>query len=117
VVIVWAAATGLVEVIAGIRAKGADGARDAVITGGAGLLLAVLLLVIPAGLVHEYMTPQGETMVLTGIILGVGSFGGYAAIVAVLQGIAGLTPNAKKTVQAQARTDAGVDRLAEGGPA
>lgn len=117
VVIVWAAVTGLVELIAGIRFKNADGARDAVITGGAGLLLAVLLLVIPAGLVHEYMTPQGETMVLTGIILGVGTFGGYAAIVAVLQGIAGFTPNAKKAVQAQARTDAGGDRLAEGGHA
>lgn len=117
VVISWAAVTGLVELIHGIRSKGRDGARDAVITGSLGLLLALLLLVIPVGFVHEYMTPQGEKMALTGIILGVGMFGGYAAIVAVLQGIAGFTPNANKAVQAHAGTDAGVDRLAEGGHA
>jgi uncharacterized membrane protein HdeD (DUF308 family) len=118
VVISWAAVTGLVELIAGIRSKGVEGARDAVISGGAALLLALVLLVIPVGFVHEYMTPQGETMALTGIILGVGTFGGYAAIVAVVQGIGGLTPKAKKAVQATADTDAGVDRLADqGGPA
>jgi uncharacterized membrane protein HdeD (DUF308 family) len=117
VVICWAAVTGLVELIYGIRSRGTDGARDAITTGGLGLLLALLLLIIPVGLVHEYMTPQGEKMALTGIILGVGIFGGYAAIVAVLQGIAGFTPDAKKAVQAHAETDAGVDRLAEGGHA
>lgn len=118
VVIAWAAVTGIVELFSGIRFKGTEGARDAVLVGGAGLLLALVLLFIPVNLVHEYMTPQGETMSLTGIILGVGTFGGYAAVVAVLQGIAGLTPNAKKTVQAEARAGAGVDRLAdEGGPA
>lgn len=117
VVISWAAVTGLVELIYGIRSRGTDGARDAVTTGSLGLLLALLLLLIPVGFVHQYQGPQGETLSLTGIILGVGIFGGYAAIVAVLQGIAGLTPNAKKAVQAPVETDAGVDRLAEGGPA
>jgi len=114
-VIGWAALTGLVELVAGIRAKGGDGARDATIIGGAGLLLAVLLALVPAGFVQEYTTPQGETTALTGIILGVGLFGAYAAIVAVFLGIAGLTPAARKSVQAHAETDAGTESLADHG--
>ncbi|SJN20495.1 putative membrane protein [Microbacterium esteraromaticum] len=110
-VISWAAVTGVVELIAGIRFKGTDGARDAITLGAAGLLLAVLLLAVPAGFAQEYTVEQGGTFSLTGIILGVGLFGGYAAIVAVFLGIAGLTPAAKKNAQ----TDAGADRLADHG--
>lgn len=114
-VISWAVLTGVVELIAGIRAKGADGARDARIIGGVGLLLAVLLALVPAGFVQEYTTPQGEPTTLTGIILGVGLFGAYAAVVAVFLGIAGLTPAARKSVQAHAETDAGTESLADHG--
>lgn len=110
-VIAWAALAGLVELIAGIRQKGTEGARDAMVVGTLGLLLALTLAIVPAGYLYQYTSPQGEALELTGIIIGVGLFGGYAAIVTVFLGIAGLTPGAKKPV----KTDAGTDRLAEHG--
>lgn len=118
-VIAWAALTGLVELIVGIRSKGTEGARDAVIIGGLGLLLAVALAVVPVGYAQQYVSPKGEAMELTGIIIGVGLFGGYAAIAAVFLGIAGLTPGAKKLATTSVETDAeaadGTDHLAEQG--
>lgn len=110
-VIAWAALTGLVELLAGIRRRGDEDARDAIITGALGLLLAVIVLLVPVGFTQEYSPEPGATFTVTGIILAVGFFGGYAAIVAVFQGIAGLTPRARKTVE----TDAGNDRLADHG--
>jgi uncharacterized membrane protein HdeD (DUF308 family) len=112
-VIAWAAVTGFVELIAGIRSKGTDGARDAMVIGGLGLLLAVLLALVPAGFVQESVLAGGVTSTLTSIIIGVGLFGGYAAIVAVFLGIAGLTPGAKKTTDAETGTE--TDRLADRG--
>lgn len=109
-VITWAALTGLVELLAGIRFRGTEGARDAVTVGALGLLLALLMAVVPVGLVQQY-TVEGTEMALTGIIVGVGLFGGYAAIVAVFLGIAGFTPSAKKHIE----SDAGGDRLADHG--
>ncbi|MGF2949590.1 acyl-CoA synthetase [Microbacterium alcoholitolerans] len=109
-VIVWAALTGLVELLAGIRYRGTDGARDAMTIGAMGLLLALLLLVVPVNLTQPY-TVEGNDFVLTGIVLGVGMFGAYAAIVAVFLGIAGITPGAKKNIE----SDAGGDRLADHG--
>lgn len=93
-VITWAASTGLVELIWGIRSRGAEGARDAVTVGAMSLLLALLLLIVPVGFVQQYAV-EGHAFSLTGIIIGVGLFGGYAAIVAVFLGIAGLAPAAK----------------------
>ncbi|KNY04122.1 hypothetical protein [Microbacterium sp. GCS4] len=94
VVIAWALATGLVELIVGLRARraGDPAARDAITVGAFGLLLAVLLIAIPAGFVQPYAIKGAGEFELTGIILGVGMFGGYAAIIAVFLGIAGLTP-------------------------
>lgn len=94
VVIAWALASGLVELVLGLRARRAADptARDSVAVGAFGLLLAVLLLTIPAGFVQPYAIEGAGAFELTGIILGVGMFGGYAAIVAVFLGIAGLTP-------------------------
>jgi len=112
VLISWAALTGLVELLAGIRMRGTDGARDAMTVGALGLLLAALLLLVPAGFVQEYTIDGAGTFELTGIILGVGMFGGYAAIVAVFLGIAGLTPAPKTSA---APTDAEADRLADHG--
>lgn len=102
VVIAWAATTGLVELIVGLRARraGDAGARDAITVGAFGLLLALLLLAIPAGFVQPYAIEGAGDFVLTGIILGVGMFGGYAAILAVFLGIAGLTPTRPETVPA-----------------
>ena len=108
-VIAWAALTGLVELIWGIRSRGTEGARDAITVGALGLLLALLLLVIPVGFVQNY-TVDGQAFSLTGIILGVGMFGAYTAVVAVFLGIAGLAPTPKG-----ADTTDGADRLADHG--
>jgi uncharacterized membrane protein HdeD (DUF308 family) len=94
VVISWALVTGAVELLAGLRARrsGDPVARDSIIVGAFGILLGILLLLIPAGFTHQYTIDEAGTFELTGIILGVGMFGGYAALVAVFLGIAGLTP-------------------------
>lgn len=94
VVIAWSLTTGLVELIVGLRGRraGEPTARDAITVGAFGLLLAVLLITIPAGFVQPYAIQGAGEFELTGIILGVGMFGGYAAILAVFLGIAGLTP-------------------------
>lgn len=117
VVIAWAALTGVIEAIAGIRglrgrtaaptpgrvAPWTDGspapvmprgdARDALVTGALGVLLAVALLCIQPGYALQYSIEDApEPFTLTGIIIAVGVFGGYAAIVAVYLGIAGFSP-------------------------
>lgn len=90
----WAIISGGIELLAGIRARrtGDVLARDAITVGALGVLLGIVLLLIPAGFLQEYTIEKAGTFVLSGIILGVGMFGGYAAIVAVFLGIAGLTP-------------------------
>ena len=93
-VIAWALATGLVELISGIRRRGVDEhARDAILIGAVTLALGVgLLLVNPAYSLEYFIREAGQTGVLTGITIGVGLFGGYAAVVAVFLGIAGFSP-------------------------
>ncbi|WP_136041902.1 MULTISPECIES: acyl-CoA synthetase [unclassified Microbacterium] len=90
----WAIVSGGVEILAGIRSRRtADPlSRDAITVGALGVLLGIVLLLIPADFLQEYTIDKAGTFVLSGIILGVGMFGGYAAIVAVFLGIAGLTP-------------------------
>lgn len=99
-IIAWAALTGLIELIAGIRMKGTEGARDAVTVGTLGLLLAASVALVPIDFTQAYSV-EGDAFTLTGIVLAVGLFGGYAAIVAVFLGIAGLAP-VKKGTDAQA---------------
>ncbi|MFJ4223346.1 acyl-CoA synthetase [Microbacterium sp. NPDC089695] len=113
VVIAWAATTGLVELIVGLRARRTGGAeaRDAITVGAFGLLLALLLIAIPAGFVQPYAIQGAGEFELTGIILGVGMFGGYAAIVAVFLGIAGLSPQRREAAApASAPVEQGGDR-------
>lgn len=94
VVIIWAAATGLVELIAGLRTRRTDPtAKDAITVGALGLLLAIVLLIIPAGYSLQYSVDGAGALTLTGIILAVGMVGGYTAIVAVFLAIAGFSPN------------------------
>lgn len=93
VVIVWAAASGLVELIAGLRVRRSDPtAKDAITVGALGLLLAVVLLLIPVGYSLQYSVEGAGDLTLTGIILAVGMVGGYTAIVAVFLAIAGFSP-------------------------
>ncbi|MDF2559288.1 MAG: acyl-CoA synthetase [Microbacterium sp.] len=101
----WAILSGGIEILAGIRSRRtADPlSRDAITVGALGVLLGVVLLLIPAGFLQEYTIEKAGTFVLSGIILGVGMFGGYAAIVAVFLGIAGLTP--KRVDAAAAATE------------
>jgi hypothetical protein len=117
VVIAWAATTGLVELIVGLRARRAGDitARDSITVGALGLLLAVVLIAIPAGFVQPYAIEGAGDFVLTGIILGVGMFGGYAAIVAVFLGIAGLTPKHADAVDAAAANDVSPAPVDHGG--
>lgn len=76
-------------------------ARDGVIIGALTLVLAVALLCVPRDFELQY-TIEGapEPYTLTGIIIGVGIFGGYAAILAVYLAIAGFSPRAANPVTA-----------------
>lgn len=116
IVIAWAVVTGLVELISGWRglrgprarrdiAPGVadtrpvadlgprSDSRDAVVIGGLGILLGFALALVPAGYSLQYTIEDAQqTFTLTGITIGVGIFGAYAAIVAVYLGIAGFSP-------------------------
>lgn len=112
-VIVWALSTGLVETIAGARglrqarsphAGDADRteSRDALVIGILTLVLGLALLLVPAQYALQYRVEEADTtFTLTGIILAVGIFGAYAAIVAVYLGIAGFSPRKPQPVTAQ----------------
>lgn len=94
-VIAWALLAGIVELVVGLRGRrrGDATARDAVFIGALTILLAVgLLLVNPAYSLEYFIKEAGATFELTGISIGVGIFGAYAAIVAVFLGIAGFSP-------------------------
>ena len=99
VVAAWAVLSGIVEGIAGLRDRRADAAstrseaRDAVFLGALSLVLAAALLCVPAGYALTYTIEEAHrTFTLTGITIGVGIFGAYAAIVAVYLAIAGFSP-------------------------
>lgn len=111
----WALLSGAIELYAGIRSRrsGDPLSRDAITVGAFGILLGVVLLLIPSGFVQEYTIDQAGTFVLSGIILGVGMFGGYAAIVAVFLGIAGLTPQRADSGVAADTADTGGAGTAE----
>lgn len=117
VVTTWALLSGLVELIAGLRARkaGEPTARDSIAVGSFGILLAILLLAIPAGFMQPYAIKDAGEFVLTGIILGVGMFGGYVAVVAVFLGIAGLTPKRADAVAAASDNDLDATEVAPGG--
>jgi len=117
VVSVWAIVSGGIELLAGIRARrtGDTLARDAITVGALGILLGIVLLLIPAGFLQEYTIEKAGTFVLSGIILGVGIFGGYAAIVAVFLGIAGLTPKRVDAATAAPESNHGTAPAEHGG--
>ena len=73
--------------------------------GAAGLLLLLgvgLLLVNPAYSLEYFISDANQTFTLTGITIGVGLFGGYAAIIAVFLGIAGFSPRRPAAVEESA---------------
>ncbi len=109
-VIAWAVTTGAVELVSGWRAlrpaavrpeqarfavtpMPRSEARDAVTVGIITLVLALGLALVPTGYALDYYIEDAQQgFTLTGITIGVGIFGGYAAIVAVYLGIAGFSP-------------------------
>ncbi|MGP6169923.1 acyl-CoA synthetase [Microbacterium sp. A196] len=110
VVIVWAAASGLVELIAGLRGRRTDPtSKDAITIGTLGLVLAVVLVFIPSDYALQYSVDGAGALTLSGIILAVGMFGGYTAIVAVFLAIAGFSPNRPSSSGAASATDGVAD--------
>lgn len=108
-VITWAAVTGLVEVLVGARAlrlarrarqpKNLE-ARDTVTVGILTLVLAVALALVPSGFALQYyIADAGRSFTLTGVTIGVGIFGGYAAILAVFLAIAAFSPRSQPAVE------------------
>lgn len=97
----WALISGGLEILGGLRARRGAGsmvarrdARDEIVAGVFGLLLAIGVLLIPAGYALNYQIPEaGQTYTLTAITIGVGLFGAYCAILAVFLGIAGFSPS------------------------
>jgi hypothetical protein len=104
IVIAWALLTGLVEAISGARGLRAvrrlprtDAARtesrDGLTVGILTIALGLGLLLVPTQYALQYTIEDANaTFTLTGIIIGVGIFGAYAAIIAVYLAIAGFSP-------------------------
>lgn len=118
-VIAWALVSGVIELIAGwrdlrnagrtrVRREIAPGvvdprpfvepgptseSRDGIVVGVITLVLGGALLFVPTQYALQYTVDEAhQTFTLTGIIIGVGLFGGYAAIIAVYLAIAGFSP-------------------------
>jgi len=120
-VILWALVSGAVEAIAGwrglrgakrpetlVRREVAPGvadprpivqpgpiseSRDGIVIGTVTLMLGLALIFVPTQYALQYTIEEApETFTLTGITIGVGIFGAYAAVVAVYLAIAGFSP-------------------------
>jgi len=104
IVSAWALASGVIETIAGARglrdarrrqrqdASGSE-SRDALTVGILTVVLGIALLLVPTRYALQYTIEDADaTFTLTGIIIGVGIFGGYAAIIAVYLAVAGFSP-------------------------
>lgn len=110
ILISWALLTGLIEAIVGARGlreakalpktdPARTASRDGMTVGILTLVLGVALMFVPGFPALQYtITEADQTFTLTAIIIGVGLFGGYAAILAVYLAIAGLSP--RRTVDA-----------------
>jgi uncharacterized membrane protein HdeD (DUF308 family) len=121
VVIAWAILAGIVETVAGARTRralrGSDDlqargeARDGVVVGIITILLGLALLLVPTQYALDYYIEDAHrSFTLTGITIGVGIYGAYAAIVAVYLAIAAFSPRASTTAPAAD------DALAESAP-
>jgi len=103
ILIAWALSSGIIETIAGARglreSRGLTSeasrseSRDGLTVGILTLVLGLALLLVPTQYSLQYAIEDANaTFTLTGIIIGVGIFGGYAAILAVYLAIAGFSP-------------------------
>ena len=102
-IVVWALVAGAAELIIGLvgRRRGWAISRESVFVGILTVVLGVALLVIDPDYRLEYYIEQAKrSFTLTGITIGVGVFGAYAAIVAVYLGIAAFSPRPEPAVTA-----------------
>lgn len=104
IVIAWAFVSGLVEVIAAFRdrraGRTAAAPRDGLLIGILTLVLGVGLLVTNPQFALGYAIEGAGSFTLTGIVIAVGLFGGYAAVVAVFLAIAGFSPRRPEPISA-----------------
>ncbi len=104
IVISWAAVSGLIEVIAAVRdrraGRTAAAPRDGLLIGILTLVLAVVLLITSPQYSLGYAIEGAGSFTLTGIVIAVGLFGGYAAVVAVFLAIAGFSPRRPEPIPA-----------------
>jgi hypothetical protein len=129
-VIAWALISGVIEGVAGWRglrrrterreiapgvadtrplppAAPRSESRDAVVVAAITVLLGVAMLFVQPGYALDYTIEEArQTFTLTGVTIGVGIFGGYAAIVAVYLGIAGFSPRPDVPVTTEAPASA-----------
>ncbi|MET0812764.1 MAG: acyl-CoA synthetase [Microbacterium sp.] len=131
-VVTWAIVTGIIETVAGARglralkprevepgeiAPWSDGtathvasrgeSRDALVVGVLTVVLGLALLCVPTSYALQYTIEDAHaTFTLTGIIIAVGIFGGYSAIVAVYLAIAGFSPRAAAPASTATTEDA-----------
>ena len=104
----WAALTGAIELVTGLRARGRVAqARDWVFSGALTALFAVVVLLIPAGYEEAYVGPDSVTRYLTASVMLVGGIGAYAAILGVFLLIAAsslrwpIKPSASPVVESE----------------
>jgi len=84
--------TGIIELVAGLRARGQlVNARDFIFVGGFSAIFASAVLLVPADFVDVITIPGKDVPPLTASVIVVGLLGAYAAIVAVYLVIAGLS--------------------------
>lgn len=108
VVIAWALLSGIVEFVAGSRARSVGDiprsqSRDAITIGALTVLLGLALALVPAQYALTYTIEEvGQSFTLTGITIAVGIFGGYAAIAAVYLAIAAFSPRVAEVEAADA---------------
>lgn len=103
VVIAWALVSGLIELLGALRDRKAGRTahvRDGVLIGILGVVLAAVLLLTPVQYALDYDITGAGSFTLTGIIIAVGLFGGYAAVIAVFLAIAGFSPRRPEPVAA-----------------
>lgn len=98
--IAWGLLAGLVELLIGLADRRTEPviARDTIFVGALTIVLGLASIIVrPEYRLDYFIEDAGQTFTLTGTIIAVGLFGGYAAIVAAFLGIAGFSPRVAAT--------------------
>ena len=113
VIPIWAVIAGAMETGIGVSQRRRGDrvvARDTLTVGVLTLVIGAATLLVPSGYALDYFIEDaGRTFTLTGEIIAVGLFGGYAAIVAVFLAIAGLSPASSELAPTTAASTSGPD--------